>query len=179
MERFVLLPFSVGCISESSVAIGHHQQQQQHKSSSLHQLNLTPIKSPKEEKEDDEKNLEGENLKSPLGLTALPKFQRLFKNFKNLSHLFVDKDEIEEEEEEMGMEIGLPTDVKHVAHIGIDGATTTTTTSILRTNWDYHNNLNLNLNLKSPNNHDLLAQFPFANMANHSPNHTSNVVTSS
>lgn len=38
MERFVLLPFSVGCISESSVAIGH----QQHKSSSLHQPNLIP-----------------------------------------------------------------------------------------------------------------------------------------
>ncbi|KAH0711457.1 hypothetical protein KY289_007416 [Solanum tuberosum] len=96
----------------------------------------------KEEEEDDEKNLEGENLKNQLGL---PKFQRLFKNFKNLSHLFVDKDQMEEEEE-MGMEIGLPTDVKHVTHIGIDGGEVNTS-SILnsaRTNWDY-------LNLKSPN----------------------------
>lgn len=35
--------------------------------------------------EEKEENLEGENLKNQLGL---PKFQRLFKNFKNLSHLF-------------------------------------------------------------------------------------------
>lgn len=36
MERFVLLPFSVGCISESSVAVGHH-----------HQLNKSPSPEPK------------------------------------------------------------------------------------------------------------------------------------
>ncbi|XP_055816723.1 CRIB domain-containing protein RIC4-like [Solanum dulcamara] len=171
MERFVLLPFSVGCISESSVAIGH----QQHKSSSLHQSNLIPTRSLEEEKEDeedDEKNLEGENLKNSL---ALPKFQRLFKNFKNLSHIFVDKDQMEEEEEEMGMEIGLPTDVKHVTHIGIDGdEATSLILNSTRTNWDY-------LNLNAPN-HDLLTQFssnfPFANMANHSPNHTSMATSS-
>lgn len=29
----------------------------------------------------------------------------------------------DEREEEMGMEIGLPTDVKHVSHIGLDGCT--------------------------------------------------------
>ncbi|KAJ8544044.1 hypothetical protein K7X08_025662 [Anisodus acutangulus] len=171
MERFVLLPFSVGCISESSVAIGH--QQHHHKSSSPHQPNLTPTRNHeegKEEEEDDQKSFEGENLKSPLGLMALPKFQRLVKNIKNLSQLFVDKDEMdEEEEEEMGMEIGLPTDVKHVTHIGIDGDAATSILNSTRTNWDYH------LNLKSPN-HDLLTQFssnfPFANMATHSPNNT-------
>ncbi|KAL3323631.1 hypothetical protein AABB24_038006 [Solanum stoloniferum] len=172
MERFVLLPFSAGCISESSVAIGH----QQHKSSSIHQPNIIPTKMLEEEKEeeaDDEKNLEGENLKNQLGL---PKFQRLFKNFKNLSHLFVDKDQMEEEEEEMGMEIGLPTDVKHVTHIGIDGGEVNTSLILnsTRTNWDY-------LNLKSPN-HDLLTQFSsnfsFPNMADHSPNHTSMATSS-
>ncbi|XP_059309557.1 CRIB domain-containing protein RIC4-like [Lycium ferocissimum] len=172
MERFVLLPFSVGCISESSVAIGH--QQQNHKSSCPEPI-LTPTRSQKEgkeEEEDDEKSLEGE-MKSPLGLMALPKFQRLFKNFKNFSQLFVDKDEMEEEEEdEMGMEIGLPTDVKHVTHIGMDGGAATSILNSTRTNWDYH------LNLKSPN-HDLLTKFPsnfplspFANMASHSPNNT-------
>ncbi|CAN4114919.1 unnamed protein product [Withania somnifera] len=166
MERFVLLPFSVGCISESSVAIGHHHH---NKSSSPQQPNLTPTRSQeegKEEEEDhDEKSLDGENLKSPVGL---PKFERLFKNFKNLSQLFVDKDQMEEE---MGMEIGLPTNVKHVTHIGIDGGEATSLIlNSTRTNWDY-------LNLKSPNNHDLLTQFssnfPFPNMPNHSPNHTS------
>ncbi|XP_016485769.1 CRIB domain-containing protein RIC4-like [Nicotiana tabacum] len=168
MERFVLLPFSVGCISESSVAVGHHHQLNK---SPSHEPKLTPTRSQKEGKEEeredeDDKSLEGENLKNTLGLMALPKFQRLFKNFKNLSQLFVDKEEMEEEEEEeeMGMEIGLPTDVKHVTHIGIDGAST----SILSTrNWD---------NLKSPND-NFLTHFPLSPFAMahspHSPNHIS------
>lgn len=82
---------------------------------------------------------------------------------------------MEEEEEEMGMEIGLPTDVKHVTHIGIDGdEATSLILNSTRTNWDY-------LNLNTPN-HDLLTQFssnfPFANMSNHSPNHTSMATSS-
>lgn len=36
------------------------------------------------------------------------------------------------EEENLGMEIGLPTDVKHVTHIGIDGSAA----SILSKGWD-------------------------------------------
>ncbi|XP_009626539.1 CRIB domain-containing protein RIC4 [Nicotiana tabacum] len=135
MEKFVLLPFSVGCISESSVAIG---QQYHHKRSSPHESNLTPTRS-QEGKDEEEEQEEGEDddrissLKSPnLSLMSLPKFQRLFKNFKNLSHLFVDKDEMEDEEM-MGMEIGVPTDVKHVTHIGIDGAST----SILSRSWEH------------------------------------------
>lgn len=38
-----------------------------------------------------------------------------------------------EDEEMMGMEIGVPTDVKHVTHIGIDGAST----SILSRSWEH------------------------------------------
>lgn len=39
---------------------------------------------------------------------------------------------VEKEEElgEMEMEIGSPTDVKHVTHIGWDGSTSTTTTTL-------------------------------------------------
>ncbi|XP_009611382.1 CRIB domain-containing protein RIC4 [Nicotiana tabacum] len=169
MERFVLLPFSVGCISESSVAVGHH-----------HQLNKSPSPEPKltlprsqkegkeeeqDQEDEDDKGLEGENLKSTLGLMALPKFQRLF---KNLSQLFVDKEEMEDEEEEMGMEIGLPTDVKHVTHIGIDGDSTS---SLSTRNWDH---------LKSPNDNFLThfpSNFPLSPFAiahsPHSPNHIS------
>lgn len=47
-------------------------------------------------------------------------FQKLIKGFKNLSQLFVIFKE-DDEEMEMEMEIGFPTDVKHVAHIGWDG----------------------------------------------------------
>ena len=36
-----------------------------------------------------------------------------------------EEEEEEEEEQEKEMEIGFPTDVKHVTHIGLDGSTTT------------------------------------------------------
>ena len=52
---------------------------------------------------------------------------RLLRGFKNLSQIFAVYDEDDEEEEEREMVIGLPTDVKHVAHIGWDGSTSTTT----------------------------------------------------
>uniref|UniRef100_A0A0E0JST7 CRIB domain-containing protein n=1 Tax=Oryza punctata TaxID=4537 RepID=A0A0E0JST7_ORYPU len=54
---------------------------------------------------------------------------RLLRGFKNLSQIFAvyEDDDDEEEEEEREMVIGLPTDVKHVAHIGWDGSTNTTT----------------------------------------------------
>jgi hypothetical protein len=48
---------------------------------------------------------------------------RLRRGFKNLSQIFAVYDTDEEERE---MVIGLPTDVKHVAHIGWDGSTNTT-----------------------------------------------------
>ncbi|KAL8119006.1 hypothetical protein AgCh_016486 [Apium graveolens] len=41
----------------------------------------------------------------------------IIRSFKNFSQLFVYKEEMEKE-----MEIGLPTDVKHVGHIGWDGS---------------------------------------------------------
>jgi hypothetical protein len=50
---------------------------------------------------------------------------RLRRGFKNLSQIFAVYD-TDEEEEEREMVIGLPTDVKHVAHIGWDGSTNTT-----------------------------------------------------
>jgi hypothetical protein len=52
---------------------------------------------------------------------------RLLRGFKNLSQIFAVYDEDDDEEEEREMVIGLPTDVKHVAHIGWDGSTSTTT----------------------------------------------------
>jgi hypothetical protein len=55
--------------------------------------------------------------------------RKLFKSFKSLSHIFEiykdDDDGDDEDEDDMGtsIEIGLPTDVQHVAHIGLDGST--------------------------------------------------------
>ncbi|XP_028246581.1 uncharacterized protein LOC114423873 isoform X2 [Glycine soja] len=66
----------------------------------------------------------------PSGFLVLPKpnvaagIQRIIKGIKSLSQLFVyKKEDVEEMEPEM--EIGYPTDVKHVTHIGIDGSTIT------------------------------------------------------
>uniref|UniRef100_A0A0E0CC73 CRIB domain-containing protein n=1 Tax=Oryza meridionalis TaxID=40149 RepID=A0A0E0CC73_9ORYZ len=52
---------------------------------------------------------------------------RLLRGFKNLSQIFAVYEDDDDEEEEREMVIGLPTDVKHVAHIGWDGSTNTTT----------------------------------------------------
>ncbi|KAK3229482.1 hypothetical protein Dsin_001363 [Dipteronia sinensis] len=129
MERFVLLPFSVGCVSESSIAVAL---QQPRRSSSK----PSPPKntSPTRNREDDEESLSSsthdESMKNSFRFLAIPKpdisngFNRLFKGFKTISQLFVYKDEMEEMEKEM--EIGFPTDVKHVTHIGLDGSSSTT-----------------------------------------------------
>ncbi|XP_019160802.1 PREDICTED: CRIB domain-containing protein RIC4-like [Ipomoea nil] len=127
MERFALLPFSMGCVSESSVAVARP----------LHLTNTppnNPLHTPKqkwreegEEEEEEEEREEGDEK------TRHPKLRRILKNFKNLSQLFLykeDGDEVGEEESRM-MEIGHPTDVKHVTHIGMDGAST----SILSQSW--------------------------------------------
>ncbi|XP_009631502.1 CRIB domain-containing protein RIC4-like [Nicotiana tabacum] len=119
IEKFFMLPFSVVCGSESSVAV----------SSSSSQSEKTKT-NPAEKT----KRLEGEEssssvkMKSFWGFLAMtrPTFsqniRRLKRHFKGFSQLFVHKEE--EEEVEMEIEIGYPTDVKHVTHIGWDGSTT-------------------------------------------------------
>ncbi|CAK7340133.1 unnamed protein product [Dovyalis caffra] len=116
MERLVLLPFSIGCVSESSVAIGVHQPR---KTKIDTNLSATRTK-----EEDEESSSSTESMKNSLKFLALSKpnistgFHRLVKGFKTFSQLFAYKEEIEE----MEMEIGLPTDVKHVTHIGWDAS---------------------------------------------------------
>ncbi|KAK9671359.1 hypothetical protein RND81_12G024700 [Saponaria officinalis] len=71
-------------------------------------------------------------MRHPLGF-RLPKgslshgIQRFIRSFKTVSRLFVYKTNekvIEENDENDEMEIGYPTDVKHLTHIGWDGSTT-------------------------------------------------------
>ncbi|XWS42933.1 hypothetical protein CRYUN_Cryun16bG0056300 [Craigia yunnanensis] len=121
MERFVILPFSVGCVSESSVAVAV----QQPRRSKPADTNSTATR----KREEHEESLSSENMKYSLKFLPLPKpdistgFHRLFKSFKNLSQLFAYKAEMEESEKDMV--IGFPTDVKHVTHIGLDGSAST------------------------------------------------------
>ncbi|KAB5512354.1 hypothetical protein DKX38_029382 [Salix brachista] len=94
MEKLVLLPFSIGCVSESRAR-----------------------------EEDEESSSSTESTKNSLKFLA-PKpnvstgFHKLVKGLKTFPQLFAYKEEIEELEVEM--EIGLPTNVKHVTHIGWD-----------------------------------------------------------
>ncbi|PIA29827.1 hypothetical protein AQUCO_05800120v1, partial [Aquilegia coerulea] len=113
MERLVLLPFSIGCASQSSVQVIDNYPKKSKQESSP-----SPTRGQGEE--------ESRKMKNPIGFLTIPKpnissgIQKLVKGFKSFSQLF---DEVENMD--MDMEIGFPTDVKHVTHIGWDGSTTT------------------------------------------------------
>ncbi|XP_030529341.1 CRIB domain-containing protein RIC4 isoform X2 [Rhodamnia argentea] len=122
IERLVLLPFAVGCMSESSVAVANQNNQQSKNGGS------PPLRTDQEttdRDQEEEGSLPDESANGSFSLMALSKpnistgIHRLFKGFRSFSHLF-DKEE-DMEGEEMEIEIGLPTDVKHVTHIGWDG----------------------------------------------------------
>ncbi|KAL9384831.1 hypothetical protein Peur_021841 [Populus x canadensis] len=123
MERFVVLPFSIACASHSSVDVASSES----------------CKKPKPEtkshatrgQEGEESSCKEKTKNNTLGfLLALPKpcisssFHKLIRSIKTLSQVFVYKEE-DEELMEREMEIGYPTDVKHVTHIGLDGTTMT------------------------------------------------------
>uniref|UniRef100_A0A6M2EZA3 CRIB domain-containing protein n=1 Tax=Populus davidiana TaxID=266767 RepID=A0A6M2EZA3_9ROSI len=121
MERLVLLPFSIGCVSESSVAIGVHQAKRAKTD--------TNLSASRTQEEDEESSSSTESTKNSLKLLAPSKpnvstgFNKLVKGLKTFPQLFAYKEEMEELEVEM--EIGLPTNVKHVTHIGWDDSPNT------------------------------------------------------
>ncbi|CAJ1838870.1 unnamed protein product [Sphenostylis stenocarpa] len=137
MERIVV-PCSFSCASHSSVELGAPKgPKQDSKATIVARQDRSIIRA---------------NMKrsKPSGFLVLPKpnvaagIQRIIKGIKNLSQLFFYKEEVEEMEPEM--EIGYPTDVKHVTHIGIDGSTITNNVK----GWD---------NLKAP---ELLSLSPIS-----------------
>ncbi|CAN0898631.1 CRIB domain-containing protein RIC1 [Linum grandiflorum] len=68
--------------------------------------------------DDDKKSNDGGGGVNKLVTTIKTSFSQLF--------VYKQSRDEEEEEEEKEMEIGFPTDVKHVTHIGLDGTTTAT-----------------------------------------------------
>ncbi|CAL9103432.1 unnamed protein product [Musa acuminata var. zebrina] len=93
MGKLVVLPFSASCVSRSSVAVSQSQP----------------------------KRVQGRELEkqSTAKTKRAHKIQKLLiKSLKSLSQMFA---VYQEEDEEREMEIGFPTDVQHVAHIGRDG----------------------------------------------------------
>ncbi|KAM7263072.1 hypothetical protein ACFE04_000755 [Oxalis oulophora] len=152
MERLVILPFSIGCVSESSVATVAVQPR---RSTNLIKPNVSPtspIRTTRAEEENEE------SMKNSLRFLPLSKpdisngIHRLVKGFKSFSQLFVNKDE-DMKETESEMEIGFPTDVKHVTHIGWDDFPSTN----LKNN-DI-NNMNMGNGLIDP---ELLSLAPFS-----------------
>ncbi|XP_062149938.1 CRIB domain-containing protein RIC4-like [Alnus glutinosa] len=121
-ERFAVLPFSSNACASVSVAIG---------GAAAHAKKPKPEQSnpPVTRQQGEETSSSRAKMKNSFGFLSLPKpsiagrIQRVIRSIKSFSQLFVYKEEIEEMEKEM--EIGCPTDVKHVTHIGLDGSTTT------------------------------------------------------
>ncbi|GJM97240.1 hypothetical protein PR202_ga14151 [Eleusine coracana subsp. coracana] len=113
-DRFAVFPFSIGCMSQSSVAVAdpNEKKLQSDPSSSAAAATTTTTTA----QSLDEGG--GEATKEKGIVTA--GVQRLMKGIKSLSLMFaVYEDDDEEEEQEMV--IGYPTDVQHVGHIGWDG----------------------------------------------------------
>ncbi|XP_051118303.1 CRIB domain-containing protein RIC4-like [Andrographis paniculata] len=114
VERFLLLPFSLGCDSNSSVAIAGDSPTKHSK---------TGLKGG----EDQNLFMKKKKKNGFWKVTFSQGFSRFINTFKSLSQIFVYKKELEEEDDEedkeMEMKIGFPTDVKHVTHIGLDGST--------------------------------------------------------
>ncbi|KAL4557311.1 hypothetical protein LXL04_035485 [Taraxacum kok-saghyz] len=123
MERLVVLPFTAGCTSSSSVSVCT-----QHGRRPNEDINPAHMAGRSREVSKDIKDISsGDMMKgsSRLLTLSIPNiyigFHRFTRSIKNLSQSLVFKEEMEELELEM--EIGLPTDVKHVTHIGFDGPT--------------------------------------------------------
>ncbi|XP_047983254.1 CRIB domain-containing protein RIC4-like [Salvia hispanica] len=120
LERFVLIPFSIRCDSESSVALA-----------------VAATASPKQPKTrgvktGDESLKMNSTIKNQI-ISKAALSEGLQRLIRRVSQFFVYKEEMEQMEKEMEMEIGFPTDVKHVTHIGLDGSTTT---SSCLNNWE-------------------------------------------
>ncbi|XP_058182908.1 CRIB domain-containing protein RIC4-like [Rhododendron vialii] len=153
MESLVVLPFSLGCVSHSSVAVGGYNLQSKRTKSEPN----SPVTKGKEESEESCSSVVV-NMKNSWSFLAIPKpnissgVHRLVKTIKSFSHLFVYKEEMEERSE-MEMEIGFPTDVKHVTHIGWDGTNTMIKPDHKGSSWE-------NLTVTAPPPPDQFLSFP-------------------
>ncbi|XP_022853085.1 CRIB domain-containing protein RIC4-like isoform X1 [Olea europaea var. sylvestris] len=124
MEKLALIPFSLSCNSDLSVAVGTTQLPEKKYAEQTTDTSLVVTG----QKEGEGKPSREKSMKKSRGFLALPKpllskgIHRLVKHLKSFSQMFVYKEEMEEKEKEL--EIGFPTDVEHVSHIGLDGSTT-------------------------------------------------------
>ncbi|KAF8708775.1 hypothetical protein HU200_030163 [Digitaria exilis] len=125
-DRFVVFPFSMGCMSQSAVSVAdpRDKKQQSDPSSSSSSAAATTTTAQTAGSEDGA----GETVKTAAaaGTPASPGLvaagvSRLMKGIKSLSLMFAGEEDDDGEEDEPEMVIGYPTDVQHVGHIGWDG----------------------------------------------------------
>ncbi|CAN6840813.1 unnamed protein product [Brassica oleracea] len=130
IQRFVALPFSLGCSTQSSVAV-----------TDTHDQPKKPDQLIKRREESDENGLfqkEDTSIDNNNNNGSANISDKIIRSFKSFSHYFIRMSflllpfffsflsyEEEREEREAEMEIGFPTDVKHLSHIGVDGTMTT------------------------------------------------------
>ncbi|KAG0453658.1 hypothetical protein HPP92_024962 [Vanilla planifolia] len=119
-ERFATLPFSVSCVSQSSISVVERQPKKTHQNAPSFNPNGRGGDSRGQSnsfvrRKTSSRFLQLQRPKVAAGIHGL------VKRFKSLSHLFTVYKFAEEEEEEVKMDIGYPTDVQHVAHIGCEG----------------------------------------------------------
>ncbi|XP_021745877.1 CRIB domain-containing protein RIC4-like [Chenopodium quinoa] len=113
-ERWIILPFSFGCSSRSSIAVGSPSPPNDAVLNSRQgKQNDLPIT---------KKTMNSISFKLPKSKLSQG-IRRLIRSLKTVSQFFVYKEEMDVEEEKE-LEIGFPTDVKHLTHIGWDGSTT-------------------------------------------------------
>nr|VDC61751.1 unnamed protein product [Brassica rapa] len=140
MQRCVVLPFSFGCSKQSSVAVADstHQHKKPNQLIKSTLLLLTPhlvlsffsfpFNSLSDfffvyESEDNGFLVQKEDTKMDNNSANIS--DKIIRSFKSFSHFFICYGDEEREEREAEMEIGFPTDVKHLSHIGVDGTMTT------------------------------------------------------
>ncbi|PKU77554.1 CRIB domain-containing protein RIC4 [Dendrobium catenatum] len=115
MERFVGFPFSVSCVSQSSVDVletSHPRRSRSERAPSTPPIN-------EETSERDLGKMTTKGLTGAINISA-GIHKAVMKGIKSFSQLFFER---EAEDELDIMEIGYPTDVQHVGHVGVDGST--------------------------------------------------------
>ncbi|KAM3357324.1 CRIB domain-containing protein RIC1 [Capsicum chinense] len=129
-KLFVVFPFSLGCSSESSVPVANTNRSQPPYNTKNSVINQVPTKRQVGEESSSKVKINGFLIRRRISHGV----HTLKRNFKGFYQLFVYKEE-EIEEMEMEMEIGYPTDVKHVTHIGFDGSNKINNNPMIKS-WD-------------------------------------------
>ncbi|KAL6909551.1 hypothetical protein ACP4OV_001832 [Aristida adscensionis] len=122
-DRFAVFPFSIGCMSQSSVAVADPNEKKPPQSDPSSTSTTTAQGSEEGGGEATKASKTATAAATPVspGIVAAG-VSRLMKGIKSLSQMFAgDGEEDDDGGEEREMVIGYPTDVQHVGHIGWDG----------------------------------------------------------